>query len=264
MNGTKLANWLNHRHGLGERVFGIAGPPGCGKSTVAREAAKSMLQAYGLNTAVVSLDDFYLPLAQRKVLATLTPLLEVRGVPGTHEIELVQQTLADFRAREATVTWPRFDKQADDRLSMSHSWSAPGAADIVLLEGWCVGCRPLPTKDLASISCAGNWAPEAIALWCAHVNTSIKKNYVKLWSQLDRWIYLAAPDWPSVVQWRLQQESNHQGPSQWATPRVKELLELLQPWAQAFALQAKDWADGWVALDTQRRPIRYHGMMEPE
>jgi D-glycerate 3-kinase len=49
------------------------------------------------------------------------PLLRTRGVPGTHEIELLLSVLAALpnASDKLPVTWPRFDKGRDTRMPPS-------------------------------------------------------------------------------------------------------------------------------------------------
>jgi D-glycerate 3-kinase len=64
-------------------VVGICGPQGSGKTTTVRVVA-ALLEARGLKVATLSLDDLYLPRADREALARdVHPLLRTRGVPGT-------------------------------------------------------------------------------------------------------------------------------------------------------------------------------------
>lgn len=75
-------------------LLGISGLQGSGKSTLAREV-KTQAEARGLPTEVLALDDFYYSRSERESLAhQVHPLLRTRGVPGTHEIELLMSVLA--------------------------------------------------------------------------------------------------------------------------------------------------------------------------
>jgi len=60
-------------------LAGICGPQGSGKSTMAAFVA-AMLDAQGLPTAILSLDDLYLDPEDRPV--HIHPLFATRGVPG--------------------------------------------------------------------------------------------------------------------------------------------------------------------------------------
>ena len=46
-------------------------------------------------------------------------LFMTRGVPGTHDINLISKTFANLKKRFKTVTIPKFDKAIDDRLKKS-------------------------------------------------------------------------------------------------------------------------------------------------
>src|SRR6185503_18821212 len=97
-------------------MVGVCGSQGSGKSTACAAVVKDM-QAFGISTAVLSLDDLYLPLAARRDLASrVHPLLRTRGVPGTHDTTLGLATLQALRDRRA-VRLPRFDKSTDDRMA---------------------------------------------------------------------------------------------------------------------------------------------------
>src|SRR5262249_27126715 len=73
----------------GVPVVGIAGPQGSGKTTMARALAGA-----DASIAHLSLDDVYLGAEARKRRASaLHPLFATRGVPGTHDIDLLNTTL---------------------------------------------------------------------------------------------------------------------------------------------------------------------------
>ena len=105
----------------------------------------ALLDARGWKTAALSLDDLYLTRKERARLAeTVHPLLAVRGVPGTHDVDLGLEILeALFEAEPGDCTrMPRFDKAADTRAPATGAHDFEGPADIVVFEGWCVGAEP--------------------------------------------------------------------------------------------------------------------------
>src|SRR6188472_2123866 len=74
-------------------LVGLSGLQGSGKSTLARQIAAAA-SAHGIATEVLALDDFYRGRGERAVLArTIHPLLATRGVPGTHDLALLDRTL---------------------------------------------------------------------------------------------------------------------------------------------------------------------------
>ena len=111
-------------------LVAINGSQGSGKTTVCDYLRDELQASYGLRTLSLSLDDFYLTRAQRQELAeTVHPLLATRGVPGTHDMQLLADTLDALLDREPSViAIPRFDKALDDRC--------PGKPGMWWSRGW--------------------------------------------------------------------------------------------------------------------------------
>lgn len=186
-------------------VVGICGAQGSGKSTAAAAVA-SRLRDEGWRVLSMSLDDFYLTRAKRQELAdTVHPLLRVRGVPGTHDVELAIRTL-DAAQRPAPFTVPQFDKAADDRVPVALWPEVAGPVDIVLFEGWCVGAIPQPETALREPINALERERDADGAWRRYVNTMLAGCYAGLFARLDTLILLAAPDFDVVAGWRREQE----------------------------------------------------------
>src|ERR1700761_8133407 len=79
---------------------------------------KTLLEARGLTTANLSLDDLYLTLPERERLGReVHPLLKTRGVPGTHDACLGLALMDVLSEGLAEVSMPRFDKAEDTRAS---------------------------------------------------------------------------------------------------------------------------------------------------
>ena len=132
-------------------LLGISGAQGTGKSTLGH-IIKSLLEAdHGLKVARLSIDDFYYRLPERQELSEkVHPLMLTRGVPGTHDIELIQSVINSLQhADDDTVTHiPRFDKGVDDRAPRAAWPSFIGKPDIIVFEGWVVGTPPQDDDDL--------------------------------------------------------------------------------------------------------------------
>ena len=129
------------------RRVGLAGGQGAGKSTLS-SAIVAAGRHFGLRVVSLSIDDFYLTRSEREALAkNVHPLLATRGPPGTHDIPLCRSVM-DALQVDGVVTVPVFDKGLDNRAPQTVNVQAP--ADVVLLEGWCVGARPEPADRLDS------------------------------------------------------------------------------------------------------------------
>ena len=112
------------------RVFAISGPVGAGKSTVATAVARSLARV-GMRAVALSLDDFYLSRDERARRG-----IAWRAAPGSHDLDLMVQTLAAIQDGTRPLALPRFDPSADDRSADELLEEAP---DVVLFDGWIIG-----------------------------------------------------------------------------------------------------------------------------
>jgi uridine kinase len=112
------------------RVFAVSGPVGAGKSTVATSVARSLANV-GTTAVALSMDDFYLPRHERERRG-----IAWRAAPGSHDLDLMVQTLAAIQARSQPLRLPRFDPSRDDRSTDECLEDAP---DVVLFDGWIIG-----------------------------------------------------------------------------------------------------------------------------
>ena len=139
-------------------VLGVQGTQGSGKSTCSDFLKLILKQRHNLNAAVLSIDDFYLTRDERKKLSEVVhPLLQTRGVPGTHDVTLAISTIKQLKSLKKgdSCSLPHFNKSIDDR-SPENSWQTiEGPIDVVILEGWCVG---LVAEDESSLDAAINGA----------------------------------------------------------------------------------------------------------
>lgn len=186
-------------------VLGVAGAQGSGKSTLAEQLARSVSAAGGRAVAC-SLDDFYLTRAERRSLAgSVHPLLATRGVPGTHDVDLLVSTLEALEG-SGPVDLPGFDKGADDRLPASAWRRVAGRPDVVVLEGWCVGAEPQGAAALVEPINDLERREDPDGRWRGYVNDALAGVYGDLWRRLHGLVYLRVPGMDAVLRWRTQQE----------------------------------------------------------
>ncbi|WP_161965594.1 kinase [Steroidobacter cummioxidans] len=191
------------RHPL---VVGVCGSQGSGKSTVCKTLTARFTEA-GLKVANLSLDDLYLPLAERVTLARhVHPLLRTRGVPGTHDTKLGVHTL-NALAHGGQVPLPRFDKSIDDRRPKAQWDSIEGPAQLVFFEGWCVGARPQTLGPLDQPVNQLEANEDVDGRWRRYVNDALGGEYQRLFGKIDLLVLLAAPSFDVVLKWRTQQEN---------------------------------------------------------
>jgi D-glycerate 3-kinase len=186
-------------------TIGIGGGQGAGKSTL----AAAMVQAsrlVGRRAEACSLDDFYLTRGERLALAqTVHPLFATRGVPGTHEVDLALSVLRGLTGVGITRV-PVFDKGRDDRAPSADWRVVQGPVESIVFEGWCLGVPPEPADRLMQPVNALEREEDADRVWRTHVNDALGESYQRLWSRVDRLIYLQVPGMAAVRDWRAQQE----------------------------------------------------------
>lgn len=185
-------------------IVGIGGAQGSGKSTLSRVLQGLLGQGYGLQVATLSLDDLYYPLAHRRWMARhVHPLLSTRGVPGTHDVTLGLELIRRFRCGQ-DLRLPRFDKGRDDRCL--HTEWLQGPVDVLIFEGWCLAATAQDEGALARPVNSLEAQQDTDGRWRHHVNQCLAGPYQKLFAQIDKLVYLQAPDWPTVIRWRQEQE----------------------------------------------------------
>lgn len=190
-------------------LVALNGCQGSGKTTVVDFLCTHLAKVHAVHAVALSLDDFYLTVGQRRALAaSVHPLLITRGVPGTHDMALLHQTLnalLDTERREP-VAIPRFNKAEDDRYPPSGWDRINTPVQIVLLEGWCLGALPqhsdLLLQPLNTLE--QNEDPEG--RWREYSNTILDTEFRALYARVDQWIMLQAPSFDCVFQWRQEQE----------------------------------------------------------
>lgn len=205
-----LAQWLHER--AGERcpmLVGIGGAQGTGKSTLAAFLEMSLAASGGFSVAVLSLDDFYYTHAERHQLgSSVHPLLATRGVPGTHDLQMLSTCLDQLRLLQPgqTMALPRFDKAQDDRTDPADWPVVNGPVDVIVLEGWCLGAAPQPPASLTTAINPLERVADSGGIWRRYVNEQLAGSYASLFERLDHLVFLKAPDFDAVRRWRLEQE----------------------------------------------------------
>ncbi|MFT5776286.1 hypothetical protein [Hyphomonas sp.] len=192
----------------GARIIFIAGPQGVGKST-----AMATLTAAIPGSVALALDDFYLTRAEREALARdVHPLFATRGPPGTHDIALSMETLTRLMAArpEDRIRVPVFDKAADDRRAPADWTVVRGAPRVIFVEGWVLGVAADPAAAEAPPLNAVE-ARDADGTWRAYQEAQLAGPYSRLWDVADAFIYLDAPGFAAVQDWRIEQEETTRG-----------------------------------------------------
>lgn len=188
-------------------LIALSGSQGSGKSTLT-DYLHYFLSSMGLTVLSISLDDFYLSKADRLARAEkVHPLFETRGVPGTHDTAKLYEVLSKFKQGELKgALIPRFDKAKDD-LYPAESWTCVEQnPDILILEGWCLGVETVKDAELDEPCNQFEREKDSDGRWRKLVNLYIHEEYERIQTLCDFWLFLQAPSFDSVYEWRLEQE----------------------------------------------------------
>ncbi|ATY34699.1 kinase [Sphingomonas psychrotolerans] len=197
-----VRGWLDSGTGR-PLILGLCGAQGSGKSTLAK-GLRDRMEARGIATALLSLDDLYLSGHARAATARdIHPLLRTRGVPLTHDVAHGIALLDAVRGREAT-SFPRFDKARDEPEAQRQP--VPAKLDLLIFEGWCVGARAQDDAAVAAPINALERDADPDGSWRRAVNAALCTGYAELFARIDRLVLLAAPGFEIVARWRLEQE----------------------------------------------------------
>ncbi|KAE8216404.1 hypothetical protein CF327_g422 [Tilletia walkeri] len=166
-------------------IVGIQGPQGIGKSTLVKNLVSKLANfptGRSIRAAALSIDDLYLPhksLLELKERHPQNGLLHGRGLPGTHDVKLGSEILSEVKrasigTKSRSIRLPVYDKSLHDgagdrteeatwpalelrpRMSGSNEENSNDSKDhvppldVFLLEGWCLGFRPLPDDVVKS------------------------------------------------------------------------------------------------------------------
>lgn len=216
-----IGRWIETADPAAPPILGIAGSQGSGKSML----AQAVVHRFG--GAALSLDDVYLTKAERAALAErVHPLFAVRGPPGTHDLALLHRLLDRLRAAEPDeeIRLPRFDKLADERAPEKHWTVVRGRPRLIVLEGWCLGAMTQAPQTLAAPINALERDKDPDGVWRLAVDTALGDDYPRLAARLDALIFLKAPTFEVVLDWRCEQEAGLLGAAA-VSPERRAALE---------------------------------------
>jgi D-glycerate 3-kinase len=260
-----------HHDGAGDCFYiGVNGAQGSGKSTFSAFIAYYLNRYKGKRCVVLSLDDFYLSQSDRLELSVKAhPLLRTRGVPGTHDVNLIAKTLKRLN-QYGTLSIPRFDKATDNPKPVNEWPIVNTPVDVVIFEGWCWGVSPQTPTDLLTPINKMEYEHDELGKWRDYVNHQLGTEYQGVQEMMDYWVMLKAPSFACVEAWRVEQEHklrarymNYQAhnstdidgiPSAIMTDeQIKSFIMLFQRLTQHSLTTLPAKADCVYELDQQRR-----------
>lgn len=243
------------RTGVGPPVIAIVGAQGSGKTTLARAAAERF------GGAQISIDDVYLTRARREAMAEdVHPLFLTRGPPGTHDLRMLERlikTLGTARSDDKTLL-PDFDKRGDDRRPIREWRVFEGRPNAILIDAWCLGALPDDEVGLAEPINALERERDPDGKWRRAVNGFVAGSYADFAARFDAIVFLKAPGFDVVLDWRCQQEADllKVFPADLPDEERRRLADFIQYFERVTRrmLDGGVRADVVVALDHDRRP----------
>ena len=206
-----ISFWIEKKYKKkGKTLFlGFSGGQGSGKTTAVKILKIILKKFFKRKIHVSSIDDFYKTLKDRNRMSqNIHPLFKTRGVPGTHDINLVKKFFDFVKAKRFKKTkLPKFDKSIDDRSKKKYWFNIRERPEIVILEGWCVGAKPQSSSLIKKpINILEKYEDQDL-IWRKYVNEKLKKEYKKLFAMIDHCIFMKIPNFKMVFKWRLLQEN---------------------------------------------------------
>ena len=187
-----------------KKTLMIAGSQGSGKSTLSIQIKKYFKKFYFKSVVILSIDDFYLSSYQRKQLAKKfkTNLFNTRGVPCTHNLKLLIETVDKLKSNNFPVYIPIFDKVTDNKKKHNRKINK---ADLIILEGWCVGSKPIDPEYLKKNINDLEKINDPNMIWRTAYNQALVE-YQKLFNKFNYYIFIKLPNWQYVINWKYKQE----------------------------------------------------------
>lgn len=225
-------------------LIAIVGAQGSGKTTLARAAAARF------GAAQISIDDVYLTRADREAMARDVHLLFVtRGPPGTHDLGLLQRLIDALSAAgpDDRTRIPDFDKRGDDRRPLEDWRAFRGRPSAILIDAWCLGALPEDPAALAEPVNPLEADHDPDGDWRRAVNGFVGGAYADFIARFDAVLFLRAPSFDVVLDWRCQQEADLLGVAPADLPAAER--ERLAGFIQSFERVTRRMLDGGVQAD---------------
>ena len=250
--GGLIADGPKHRPPL----IAVVGAQGCGKTTLARAAADRF------GAAQISIDDVYLTRAEREALAReIHPLFLTRGPPGTHDLGLLQNLIDRLSAAgpDDETPIPDFDKRGDDRWPPERWRTFRGRPSAILIDAWCLGAPPEPEAALAEPINDLERKHDPDGRWRRAVDGFVAGPYAAFAARFDAVLFLQAPGFDVVLDWRCQQEADLLGvaPDDLPHDERRRLAGFIQYFERITRRMLTDGVRSSVTvkLDRNRQPV---------
>ena len=237
-------------------LIAVVGAQGSGKTTLARAAADRF------GAVQISIDDVYLTRAGREAMAReVHPLFLTRGPPGTHDLSLLQRLIDRLSTAgpDDETLIPDFDKRGDDRWPLDRWRRFTGRPSAILIDAWCLGAPPEPEAALAEPLNELERERDPDGRWRRAVDAFVAGPYADFAARFDAILFLQAPGFDVVLDWRCQQEADLLGvaPDDLPQDERRRLAGFIQYFERITRRMLTDGVRSSVTvkLDRNRQPV---------
>ena len=259
-----LSDWIysTYKKDNKTKIIGLSGGQGAGKSTITGILKLILKKKYGLELCIFSIDDFYKTKSERKKMSKkVHPLFLTRGVPGTHDVKLINKTFKNLKKKIfKPVLIPKFDKSTDDRAKKSQWIKIKKPPSIIIFEGWCVGAKYQKENLLKKPLNMIEKKYDTDIKWRKKVNNQLKKPYKKIFSKIDKLVYLKAPSFNHIFQWRLDQEQKlkltSKNKNTMSKSKIKEFIMFYERITKNMMKDFSQISDLTIFLDKKHRSTK--------
>ena len=236
-----------------KKTLMIAGPQGCGKSTISLLIKQYFKKFYSRDVAIISIDDFYLSSSKRKKLSKKynTPLFNIRGVPGTHDLRSLLKTIKKLKNKNFPVYLPVFNKVSDNNKNYFRKINN---ADLIILEGWCVGSKVIENKFLIKNLNDLEKNKDSNFIWRYAYNNYLLK-YQKIFKNFNNYIFFQIPDWKNVINWKYKQELGLRSKNKDIKLKIKlkEFIQYYQKISKWMSITSPSFSNILIKLDKNQK-----------
>ena len=254
----KILPIIDYINSSNKKKFLIGGSQGVGKSSLIIILKKTLEKFYNKKVLTLSLDNYYLSKNKRILIANnYHELLITRGVPGTHDIKKLIKDVEKFDKNKYPINIPIFDKLIDDTLN--YKYKINNKCNILILEGWCCGCNKINKNYLYKNINTIEKKFDKNFKWRKFYNNKLENDYKYLFDLFEEKIFLKAPSFKYVLNWRLKQEKNNYSQSRsfkkMNTDEIKLFIQHYEKITKWMLKNSKKFANLVIKINSDQKII---------
>ena len=166
-------------------------------------------------------------------------ILFKRNIKSFYQVKKLIKDIKKFDKSKFPINTPLFDKLIDDVLKEKKI--VKSKADILILEGWCCGCNEINIKYLYKNINKLEKNYDYNYSWRKYYNYKLKNEYKELFNLFDLSIFMKAPSFRYVYDWRYKQEiKNYSKSKNFKRMSINEIKFFIQHFEKITKWMIKD------------------------